>query len=129
VPFKEKEMNLQFIQEDMVLLDPIALDTLNEYVGIEKAIEIAETFVEDADEKLKMIHLGLVEGNAKNVAYSCHSLKSSASLLGLIQLAKLSSHCEKLSLQEQLIELQTIMLQLEETIAASLNALKKSYEL
>ncbi|MEY2977361.1 MAG: Hpt domain-containing protein [Prochlorotrichaceae cyanobacterium] len=59
-------------------------DEIEECIGF-----LTETFLEDVPDLLGAIHQGLEDGNANEVRFNVHTLKSSSATLGATHLAKL----------------------------------------
>lgn len=63
---------------------------------------LLETFFADTEQRLEAIQAGLDEGKAEDFSRACHSLKGSASNLGLEQLRVLCKQGEDLGRQGSL---------------------------
>jgi HPt (histidine-containing phosphotransfer) domain-containing protein len=83
-------------EETMGLLDPAALENLQEMVGrdAEFMVELIDTFLEDAPRMLGDMHQALEGGDAELLRRTAHSLKSNSAEFGAMALSELCRELE-----------------------------------
>ena len=105
-------------------LDDAVLAALQDVMEDEYPI-LLDTFVVDSEERLRMLHQALDEGNAQELRLAAHSFKGSCSNMGAVLLAGLCKELEDAGRREAL-ELAPILIEQIEREFAIVRILFKS---
>jgi HPt (histidine-containing phosphotransfer) domain-containing protein len=89
---------------DVRALDPVALCALYELFGgdREALVELLDSFVEEAPQRLEELRRGADQGDAAVVGRAAHTLRSDGSTFGAVELASL---CRRLEVAARVNEL------------------------
>lgn len=94
----------------MPIFDKKVLDKLKETVGAETACEIIDLFFRHTPQRIETVRAG----DREATAMALHTLKSSAGMLGAIELSELSEKLERLARDETAEPISPLVGELEE---------------
>ena len=75
-------------------VDVATYDALKETTGAEFAVELVDTFLEEAPRMLESLRLSLTQGDADAFRRAAHSLKSNSNTFGALALGRMARELE-----------------------------------
>jgi len=106
------------------ILDPMGLDRLEQWGGIDLRLKMIALFFEHSPERVAGIGEGMRSGTLSLAERSAHSLKSSAANLGAERLRHLAGRAEEAAERGDTALLAHLVPIIEETFSATLEALQ-----
>ena len=106
------------------VIDPAAIDRLQEWGGPDLVRKMIRLFLENAPERMALIRSGLEAGDFDGAERGAHSLKSSSGNVGARELHRVSAEMEELAAREDDEEMRELLPRLEEIYERSLSALR-----
>lgn len=97
-------------------LDDAVLASLQDVMEDEYPI-LLDTFVADSEERVRLLHRALAEGDAQGLRLAAHSFKGSCSNMGAVLLAGLCKELEDAGRREMLEQAPALIEQIEREFA------------
>lgn len=98
-------------------IDQTVVTALADELGADRAQEICDVFVKDAEEKLGALQAALDGGDAKAAASAAHSLKSGSGFVGATGVFRLCAEIERTAIAGDLEFARTHLLDLQDRVA------------
>lgn len=119
---------LVYTQSDTVLVERQQLQSLEQALGAETVVEIAELFVSEARTSVTVITEAFEHNSLAQIASTAHALKSSAGTLGCAILADIFKEMELQAKSEQTAELGALVSCVQDLLEDSLRQLMQRVE-
>jgi HPt (histidine-containing phosphotransfer) domain-containing protein len=104
--------------------DATVVPELRRMIGARSVREILSLFFENAPRRIEAVRAGLAEGDLDRVAFELHALKSSAGMLGALELQELAEPMERLARKRQADAVAAVMQRLAEAYARAESRLR-----
>lgn len=105
------------------MIDPEARERLAKWGGPELIQEMYQLFLQNADERIAQMRVGVERKEWVEVERGAHSLKSSASNVGATEVERLTVRMEELAREGRTVMLPTLLTELERAFAKTRDAI------
>jgi len=107
------------------LIDPAALEKLSKYGPPGFIAKLVTMFEQNTEKQMVAIRAAATDGNAEQLAFAAHALKSSAGQVGAAEMHRLLSCMESLGKEGRVEDARVELAKLEEILPGSVSRLRE----